>query len=505
MKNPKVVKHKETGLKAFFSNKRNWLVSSLVLIILFLFSVAMPMANIPGFGRLGAILGLTPDSMRYLTLSDLVAYAAGVDGNKVSIAQTQFYSAYESVGGLSPFSIVSQNRLFNAREAYLKEYQATGIRPNTVDGPLSKVQYPGSDVGYDGVSLTPPGGVTPIIDVERIKNSEYGESYGNPIGKLAQGFDPLGLSGVALGSGSTGGSGTRMTLPVKPAGAGNIQGMAKSDSSFKKGLEGSVDKLKGGRLGAMGGLNAYASRVSTRVGAMGQMGVFDTMGRSYFYSFNAKRAGYKTSAKTLAEAAFDGEEPAAESLITPGEEQEVILDTLEPPNTVIDKANGGISRCGAARKGYEQSIQAQYDAMKNLFSSLKKIGEDSPSKYKVPGTCSGILGKKKKTKQARKAWNTMVETMKENNGCKELKDMEEKYAQTCGMKYDPKPKGGCEKIEMLLLDGGTWLGGLFGKSCIHSPTSRKDGSLVTQEVVDNTMKEMLKSDIPGIDSTKFME
>jgi len=437
MKDAKIVKKENTGFKAFLIEKKGWVLIVGIFMLIMLFFTAMPMVNIPFVGRVGMVLGLTPKEMGDITLADFAAYAVGVEGNRISAAQGGKYSPYETVGGLSPFSVMSKDRIANSTGDYLKEYQASiGAYGQRADGSyVTGVQQTGAGNEYQGVAITPPGATdTPIID----SNKPADAALGNPIyGSIMQ---------------QNASSATKMTLP-KPKGGQNIDGKATSQSVFGNALENLKNKFVGGRSGVMGGYNAIANRINTRVGGIGQMGAFGSMGRSYYFSFNAKVAGYKVTAKSLAEAAFDGEAPAEEALITPGEEKEAILNTLEPPSTILNKANARINACNQAKTTYQSGITSNRETFKATLTSLQSIGSDF--KKGVPGSCDKTLGFiGAQTAAKRDAWNKMVDSIVTT--CEQLKESEGSYTGACGLDYNPTPTGNCASLKNIRLKGGSF-------------------------------------------------
>lgn len=433
MKEAKIVKKEGKGFKAFLVEKKGWAFIIGIFILFMLFFMAMPMVNLPFVGSVSSILGLTPQEMGRLTLADATAYAMGVKGNKIATIRDSKFSAYETVGGLSPFSVTARNRISQATADYLREYQSNiGYTPGS-EGPLSTVRQPGIENEYQGVGMTPPGpDQAPLIDEAKAKDTANGSPF---YAGLLQTQD----------------SGKSIKLPNKPLGGQGIDTAGTPQSVFGKALENSTNKFVGGRSGVMGGYNAVATRVNTRVGGMGQMGAFGTMGKSYFFSYNAKLAGYKVTAKNLAEAAFDGEEPPEEALIVPGEEKEQALNTLEPPNTIINKANSRANMCKSAKESYQSFITQKRESFKKSYDSLVEIG-DGFSKG-VPGCCTKTLGFiGAKTAAKRSAWNTALDTLADS--CQQLKNSEQNYTGKCGLNYNPNPKGNCAQLTNLKLKGG---------------------------------------------------
>ncbi|MDR0953614.1 MAG: hypothetical protein LBM71_05525 [Elusimicrobiota bacterium] len=438
MKGPKIVRQKETNLQK--AKKSSWLIGAAAVCVGGLFFAAMPMANIPGLGRLPARLGLTDSAMRNLTLSDLAAYAVGVEGNKVSRAQSSYYDGFTG-GGISPISIVSQNRLLNAREAYLREYQLTGQPPVGVAGPLSMAQYPGVENYYEGVNISNDyfgDANAPIIAPPQLPKDTYGEPLLAKLGNLGS------SSNVQLGKKATKG------LSSKPVGAGNIVGKAASDDYFSKSLDNASSKLKGGRLEQMGTGNVITGRVNVSQQAPSRFGAYPDLGKAYFYSANAATAGYKTVAMQLAAAAFDGQKVSDETLVTPGEGEDKVLNSLEPPNTTIEEAEKGTNACREAKEAYQSSIAQMRKTFGDFRQTLLNIGKDYD--HSMPGCCESFVGLGKKTKTDRATWNTTIDAMEQT--CNAVKNMEAAYAGKCGFGYNPNPVKECADLPALKVLGG---------------------------------------------------
>ena len=164
------------------------------------------------------------------------------------------------------------------------------------------------------------------------------------------------------------------------------------------------------------------------------------------FRYNAKMAGYKVTAKNLAEAAFDGEEVPEEALIVPGEEKEQALNTLEPPHTIINKANMRANMCKSAKEAYQSFITQKKKMFKQSYDALVQIGDDYNKG--VPGCCDKTLGFiGVKTSEKRGAWNSTLDKLQES--CNELKDSEQSYTGKCGLNYNPNPKGSCDQLNNL--------------------------------------------------------
>jgi hypothetical protein len=518
MKQAKVIKKKRNGFFAFFFDGKGWMLCFAAFIFFMFFSLAMPLGGIPGLGRLAALLGISPDSMRSLTLSDFVAYAAGVEGNRVYAAQLAGgFSSYDlRGGGLSLFSYAGKNRLLDARAAYQREYELTGKWPRPVAGSLSMAQTPGNKNPYEGVpfgySTGLAAGAAPVIDPARAASGQYGDAYGNPVGGIgaADAEGRLASASPYNFSGITGSTNSSVTipglLPAKPVNPHNIMGSAKGSVEYiDRDISSSMDKLRGGRLAAMGGFNAQANRVRAQgPGAVGQYGFMDLgANRSLVYSYSGAQAGYKTTAKFLAEAAFDGGEPEAETLIVPGEAEQVVVNSLTPPNTILNKMNAGIDACSKAREEYKKSGEQAGKQFKEMLDQLYGIGENSGSNKKVPGTCVNKWVHKDVI-QARHAWNSMLDEMQKS--CKEHREGMKNFTGKCGINYNPSPKGAqCEDLNHMKVTYKTWFSNVFSfKKCKNTVKRLDNGNSLSFNEVETVYNSVLENEVTGVDPGKFI-
>lgn len=492
----KVVKKKDTGLLAIFGG-RVWVPVAAVFTILLLLAMAMPVATIPGFSFLAGMLGITPSSMRTLTLADVLAYAAGMDGGRVAAMRyadgsasgySSGYSSYDFRGGLSAISLSRGSRLFDAREAYRREYELTGkYRP--VKGSLGSNIYGfGSDSGgygynpngyYEGVSMPAAddarkAGAAPIIDAERVgPGGEYGPGYGAPIpagrGVGESGSNAYSDLGPLLG--------TPPGKPLKPVNPFDISGAGKNVRSDEM-VEGMAKGFKSGRLGAMGGVNALGNRVGTRMGSMGAYGAWGDVGRSYFFSYNANMTRYKTNAKMLAEAAFDGSELSDETILVPGEQPgQPAPNTLTPPSTIANKLRQSANKCSAVQpmmggiykdsKDFRKRVaDMQQQRLPNVCPGYSSVMSDLwwirglfclipvlPQCYYNASMDNPPSGLKMGEQNAyREAWDAELDGIYDD--CTALKKDIDKYTGECGMAYSPTGPGKRECSDILELKSG---------------------------------------------------
>ena len=362
----------------------------------------------------------------------------------------------------------------------------------------------GGPLGPDGQPLT-----APVIDPNRAGNGELGDMMGNP----AFGSGDMGGSdGMGNGMKGMGGKGAMptMPLPLNPRGPKQIIGAAGQQAGQYQALSNTADSFKGGRLGGMGGFNALVSRANNMQGREGQLGAFSSMadmGRAFYFSFNARGAGYKTDAKHIADAAFDGGEVEEETLIIPGEKPEIIVNTLEPPNTTINKIRGGMNACDDAEKAFHASIASSKKTLDKLFDALLAVGAPTPKK--VPGCCMGTgLKKNKQAKKLRGDWNAMLPKFKDV--CKEMKDAAVETAKICGLKHNID-KMDCERFDDLKLESKSWSSNVNdwwnpnAPKCWDNPLDRNKNSTnlnKVKQVYKETIENMFESDdttnmIPG--------
>jgi len=428
-KKAKVIGQKKDNL--FGGRKWPWAV--VVAVFLFLFALAMPMAMIPGLSRLAGMLGISPEFFRTLTLSDLAAYAVGAEGNRVDAARYAsgaYTSAYDYRGGLSSISMPGGGtRLFDAHEAYRREYELTGKWPPGVMGPLSMAQFPGGRNVYEGVGMGQyPGGMAPMINGERAgPGGEYGPGYGGPIA----------ASGAGGAAGAEGAEGGARAL-VKPVNPFNIVGVSNQSASERL-TQSLLDSFKGGRLGSLGGFGTIGSRVGHGAD-VGQLGAFGDLGRAYVYSSAAVGAGYKATAKQLAEAAIGGGDIEDETIVLPGEQEERTVNALTPPSTVMNKMRARQDACKNAKAQFESMIKDAAKSMTEAVDAMEAVGKTACSGKNcpgIPGTCSSDFHKK--TVEARDGWNEALDGLV--TACQELKDANKEFSGQCGFEYNPKPGG----------------------------------------------------------------
>lgn len=435
MKNKNIVRDKNKKTP-FYKDKKGILAVILILLMFLLTAMTMPMSEIPLLGRMAHIFGLTDESMRNLTLSDFAAYTFGVEGGgRLASVRNGQYSVYESSGGLSPFGSQSSDRLLDAKQAYLKEFEKTGRWNASIAGSAS---------GYDiddpeGIGVSAgygrAGAVAPTIGgAEGADN--YGQPFVKPFSDVA--LDDAYAAGNITKTDSSGRlilSGSDRSKFIKPSGEQGKIRSARSDENFMyfQALDNKAKKLKGGRLGAFGGINAITSRVRTNIGGSGQLNVFRNsgkdMGRVYYLSRMATSQKYNDVSKNLVEAAWDGGEVESEDLIAEGEETEKVLNSLDAPSNIINKAGGAINACSAAKKAHKAKMESFGQSFKEM---KKQLFEEASYDGNPPGSCRKLLHPRVYAK--RQAWNGIVDGMIQQ--CESMRDNADQYAGKCGLNYD---------------------------------------------------------------------
>lgn len=435
MKNKNIVRDKNKKTP-FYKDKKGILAVILILLMFLLTAMTMPMSEIPILGRMAHIFGLTDESMRNLTLSDFAAYTFGVEGGgRLASVRSGQYSVYESSGGLSPFGSQSSDRLLDAKQAYLKEFEKTGRYNNSIAGSASgyNIDDPegiGVAAGYGRA-----GAVAPTIGgAEGADN--YGQPFVKPFSDVA--LDEAYATGNITKTDSSGRlilSGSDRSKFIKPSGEQGKIRSARSDENFMyfQALDNKAKKLKGGRLGAFGGINAITNRIRTNVGGGSQLRMFGgsgkDMGRVYYLSRMALSQKYNDVSKNLVEAAWDGGEIESEDLIAEGEETEKVLNSLEPPSNIINKASGAMNACAAAKQAHKAKMESFGQSFKEMKSQLF---EQASYDGNPPGSCRKFLHPQVYAK--RQAWNGLIDGMIQQ--CESMRDNADQYAGKCGLNYD---------------------------------------------------------------------
>lgn len=442
-----------------YKDKRLTLVAILILLMLAFSVMTMPMADIPFLGRMGNVFGLNDDSMRSLNFTDFAAYSLGAkDGGRLASVRSNQYSVYESAGGLSPFSLQAGNRMIDAKESYLAEFDRTG-KWNNIRGSAS-----GRDIeAPEGVSVPAYYGnkgieaAAPAIDPESSKG--YDDVYGKP---LVKSFESDSIDSAYQASSLTEyDSNGNMVLknsdknrPFRSNYSGKMRSArSDEDNVYFQAIDSKVKALRLGRLGTMGGNGARTTRVGTSIGSSRQLNAFGfsgrDMGRVYYLSSQARGQKYNDVAKNVAEAAFDGGEVQAEDMLAVDEKTPHILTSAEmsliagsaseSSSAIIDKTNKKMEECLKAAISDEdiQTARENFVNAKSAFLSL-----NAPCMCSTDKTYTGDPEWRTVSCNAqRQNWDEKIDELKDY--CEKIHQKIERVSAICGFNYDLY----CERFE----------------------------------------------------------
>ncbi len=442
-----------------YKDKRLTLVAILILLMLAFSVMTMPMADIPFLGRMGNVFGLNDDSMRSLNFTDFAAYSLGAkDGGRLASVRSNQYSVYESAGGLSPFSLQAGNRMIDAKESYLAEFDRTG-KWNNIRGSAS-----GRDIeAPEGVSVPAYYGnkgieaAAPAIDPESSKG--YDDAYGKP---LVKSFESDSIDSAYQASSLTEyDSNGNMVLknsdknrPFRSNYSGKMRSArSDEDNVYFQAIDSKVKALRLGRLGTMGGNGARTTRVGTSIGSSRQLNAFGfsgrDMGRVYYLSSQARGQKYNDVAKNVAEAAFDGGEVQAEDMLAVDEKTPHILTSAEmsliagsaseSSSAIIDKTNKKMEECLKAAISDEdiQTARENFVNAKSAFLSL-----NAPCMCSTDKTYTGDPEWRTVSCNAqRQNWDEKIDELKDY--CEKIHQKIERVSAICGFNYDLY----CERFE----------------------------------------------------------
>lgn len=442
-----------------YKDKRLTLVAILILLMLAFSVMTMPMADIPFLGRMGNVFGLNDDSMRSLNFTDFAAYSLGAkDGGRLASVRSNQYSVYESAGGLSPFSLQAGNRMIDAKESYLAEFDRTG-KWNNIRGSAS-----GRDIeAPEGVSVPAYYGnkgieaVAPAIDPESSKG--YDDAYGKP---LVKSFESDSIDSAYQASSLTEyDSNGNMVLknsdknrPFRSNYSGKMRSArSDEDNVYFQAIDSKVKALRLGRLGTMGGNGARTTRVGTSIGSSRQLNAFGfsgrDMGRVYYLSSQARGQKYNDVAKNVAEAAFDGGEVQAEDMLAVDEKTPHVLTSAEmsliagsaseSSSAIIDKTNKKMEECLKAAISDEdiQTARENFVNAKSAFLSL-----NAPCMCSTDKTYTGAPEWRTVSCNAqRQNWDEKIDELKDY--CEKIHQKIERVSAICGFNYDLY----CERFE----------------------------------------------------------
>jgi hypothetical protein len=521
------------GGKFSFKNKRlaSWVAAAVLVCLLFI--TLVPLSAIPGLGMLFGILGIAPDAARGVTLFDLAVYYAGAHGGKIAALQSAGLSAraasglgkdgYYVSGGLMDsmgrmvFGGLYGDRLSAAEEENLKRLRNSGLKAGIAGAGMGVSGYEAEEGVYaGGAQGAQDGSAANIADPQRAaQQADFGAPLYNPR------FSQDDYVAQAAGSGAA-----KMEL-AKPVVKSDMEGAMMAGKSNANGAylaaAANITGRKMGRLGAMGGFSAQVSRAGNKgVGQMG-MDAFPNMARSFALSRTAIGMGYKTAAKHAAEMAFQGGEIEKENILVPGETEEKTVsdDSLGSPNTVLQKLGNQAQACSKAQKDNQDKMSklaseittdlADYIKKANELEWYEKVGNvfdvsgwiigAIKGAYNMPGTCDawavGIcslyfivcgwrIPKLGGAISRRDNWNKDMDKL--FSKCKEVKELEEKIAKGCGIKYHEDPEGGCDKLKEMKLKGGN----KNPYSCL-TDVRFVNGEKYTPERAGELLKDALKS------------
>lgn len=442
-----------------YKDKRLTLVAILILLMLAFSVMTMPMADIPFLGRMGNVFGLNDDSMRSLNFTDFAAYSLGAkDGGRLASVRSNQYSVYESAGGLSPFSLQAGNRMIDAKESYLAEFDRTG-KWNNIRGSAS-----GRDIeAPEGVSVPAYYGnkgieaAAPAIDPESSKG--YDDAYGKP---LVKSFESDSIDSAYQASSLTEyDSNGNMVLknsdknrPFRSNYSGKMRSArSDEDNVYFQAIDSKVKALRLGRLGTMGGNGARTTRVGTSIGSSRQLNAFGfsgrDMGRVYYLSSQARGQKYNDVAKNVAEAAFDGGEVQAEDMLAVDEKTPHVLTSAEmsliagsaseSSSAIIDKTNKKMEECLKAAISDEdiQTARENFVNAKSAFLSL-----NAPCMCSTDKTYTGDPEWRTVSCNAqRQNWDEKIDELKDY--CEKIHQKIERVSAICGFNYDLY----CERFE----------------------------------------------------------
>ena len=451
----KVVNKKKRPL---FSKKT--LATSGALALLLAGATFIPVSEIPFLGGLPSRLGIPPEAMRNITLTDLAAYAVGVKDNRVSAAHQEYMLEESNLRGYTfgtneafPMAMLPGSvgeggtngsaRLLDPRASYKQQYEDTGRRVRPIEGPLSKTQTMGGGSYYEGAAVAQLPGIpgaakdAPIIDIVRAAPAgiaEYGADFGMPI--TAELPPPPVLPNVGQ---------ENITKPLAPFDIINVGHVNVQDRI----IQDIVDSFKGGRLSAFGGQSALVSRMRSSAGSLGNVyAPYREVARSYFLSYSGAATPFNTTAKHLADAAYDGNNIQGDTLVIPGEGKAPTISSLAPPSTVMAKIKAAQSKCDAARVNFQMNT---FQLGKDMWVEVLDKDEGMPSLCKglscdpnigtppgpgIPGICEyGTTGDTNVNILAknRDEWNDRLKKLKDN--CEKYKQDVEDYSKACGIIY----------------------------------------------------------------------
>lgn len=400
MKKAKVVEQANKRNR-LITGKRAVLMTTAAVAVLGTVAVVVPTSNIPGFSYIAQTLGLSGNDMRDLTMADFAAYAAGAKNSKVALLR-EGNTAYDTGGGLSPFSNTNRDRLAevyakNSQPGYVMEGQDESgylspfennemMRNITFETYDSTKGFDPSQTGFSADKAAYARGLEALAAAA----AKQTDAFGKPLSKndLSQ-VD--GMVGSIIDSNAS-----------HIIGTGDIVSVASKDDMLYYNLSKRANAMLGTSI--FGSVNPDFTRTDTRIGRP-VYGIFKDLGTAFFFSRYGAGAKLPTAASDIAAAAFDGGSPQDQSIIT--KEETPQAPSANPEQELAEGAQS-VNMCAqvadanrALIKALSQTITAQLQAMFTI-----RAAEGINSSYlNIPGCCVPVMGANNKTLSARHKWN----------------------------------------------------------------------------------------------------
>ena len=407
MKKAKVVVNQASKNSRIKKNKRAaWLTTAGVVAALGVVSVVVPTSNIPGFGYLARTLGLNGAATRNLTMADFASYAVGAKDNKISQMQNAngYYGAGGEVGGLSPFSTLTNDRL---AQAYAKNSEEAYEMEKALSGQISAFD----NTNLDTEITLDQDMLSKGIDPTKLSNQTLRaqddamaalaaaaglqrENFGKPINKS----DLPEVDGLV----NFNAGGANMSNIV---GTANIEGIANKNDLLYARLQRDAKALMGTSI--FGSVNPEFTRTDTSIGRP-VYGLFKDLGTAFFFSRYAAGSKLPTAAEDIAVAAFQGGSPQDESIIAKDETPAAPDSNAEEE---LSQGANSVNQCAEfadTQKEYIKAISQTITAYLRIMFLIPRMEGVSSNITNVPGCCIPSLGINNKTLSARHKWNHYV-------------------------------------------------------------------------------------------------
>ena len=474
------------------SQKRFFLVMSLLFLAALLISMLSPVYYVPLFKNIAIKYGLSVDIAKQLTLFDLALSSLGVETENMARAFQKYKVEYEpdiflssrasTEGSLIDFDKIYQGPEY-ADDIQSKKQNAAGGIVEAGRTATARAINRSNLKDNDRISDLNSGKYTEYIDVDD-------ELTGSKRRQVRGSFDiqdegPIDVEALAVSRAYPDDNRpsyseevarkTEEEFPtVKPVIIGETPNFAKperriaelvGDSSFTD----TFSSLR--NFGGHEGILGYYIKDDMPV--PGFFHLFGTAGEdaflAYFYSHAAARRKYIESAKHFSEVAFQGDEPKDEILIARGQKEENIppvdIDEVSPLALILVLRHN-MRECNAAHKVYENDMKRLRRDYNNYKTQLKNISRDENNVAisGAPGSCNEFthfpppsgplvpLGRP--AKELRDTWNGLVGNLKTK--CEAILNAGRTYAAACKMTYEPNPaEDSCDAIDALEVSGGT--------------------------------------------------